>query len=257
MTVLYAARTVWATFNVWPESEEVRFVWQAALTDAAAYLDASPADGPVAVGGWTPSSMDPPTMELALRRQDLELRYFDPTGAIIVPAPTPAGTARLVRPAILPLEPALEARLLAWGANVSQQDSFVLYRLTAAPQPAPEQPAEVSFGNEVEFLGYDRLTSCEADGATPCQLITYWRVLAPAGGPRRFFLHALDPGGDLVAQADRLDAPAAYWKPGDLIAQRHQLPSAAGGHSLHLGVYDPTGFLRLETETGQDAVQLP
>ena len=38
--------------------EEVQFVWQAALTDMAAYLDESPGDTPVAIGGWSPATMD-------------------------------------------------------------------------------------------------------------------------------------------------------------------------------------------------------
>ena len=46
----------------------MQFVWQAALTDTAAYLDQAHELTPVAIGGWSPVTMDPPTMRLSMRR---------------------------------------------------------------------------------------------------------------------------------------------------------------------------------------------
>ena len=63
--VLLLLYHTWATvdglWRVWPANDEVQFVWQAALTEAGAHLDAAAEAGPVAVGGWTPETMDPPT----------------------------------------------------------------------------------------------------------------------------------------------------------------------------------------------------
>src|SRR5690606_11546462 len=66
LAIFAAGSTANDLWRVWPRNEEVRFVWQAALTEAAAFLDHSAESGPVAVGGWTPDTMDPPTMTLTL-----------------------------------------------------------------------------------------------------------------------------------------------------------------------------------------------
>jgi hypothetical protein len=46
----HAGRTAQALFTVWPQNEEVRFVWQEALTEAAVYLDNAREAGPVTIG---------------------------------------------------------------------------------------------------------------------------------------------------------------------------------------------------------------
>jgi 4-amino-4-deoxy-L-arabinose transferase-like glycosyltransferase len=243
----------WATvdglWRVWPASDEVQFVWQAALTEAGAHLDAAAEAGPVAVGGWTPDTMDPPTMELTLRRDDLPLGFFNPTESLLLPDPG-GGAARLVRPAILPLAPELEALTGLWavlpdGAAAGRQ--FAFYRYETRPPIEPAVAADMVFGGEVRFLGYDPGPTC-ADPAAACTLVTYWRVLAPTGQPRRFFLHAVGPDGAPLAQDDRLGAPAEYWRAGDVVVQLLTLPRSDG--ELRLGVYDPTDARRLLTGEG-------
>jgi hypothetical protein len=236
----YVGWTAQSLFKTWPQHEEVRFVWQAALTEAAAYLDASPDKGPVALGGWTPESMDPPTMALALRRDDLALRYFHPSRTLVLPTAAGGQTIRVIRPTSLPLDPLLEAKLSAWGASVQSKDSFTLYSLPSLPAPEPQFPADIVLGHQLRFLGYDLHL---ASPAASLSIVTYWQVTAPADGPRRLFLHLVDSNGRLMAQDDGLEAPALYWRPGDILLQRHSLswPSAGFSQAFHLrlGVYDP------------------
>ena len=124
--LLYSAvSTAIGLWRVWPNSDEVRFVWQAALTEAAAYLDDSPDAGPVAIGGWTPETMDPPTMKLTLRRDDLSLRYFHPGQGMILPASPATQAIRIVTPGILPLAPVLSG-LFPPGRVVGD---FMLYEV--------------------------------------------------------------------------------------------------------------------------------
>lgn len=240
----------WATvdglWRIWPANDEVQFVWQAALTEAATYLDASADAGPVAVGGWTPDTMDPPTMELTLRRDDLALRFYDPATSLLLPNPG-SGMAQLVRPAILPLASELEALTGPWqvlpeGAAGGRQ--FALYRYEARPVLRPTTPADEPFGDELVFLGYDVGPTC-ANPAAPCTVVTYWRVLATPDGPRRLFLHLVGPDGVPRAQEDRLGAPAEYWRPGDTLVQLLTLPQTDG--ELRLGVYNPASGARLTT----------
>jgi 4-amino-4-deoxy-L-arabinose transferase-like glycosyltransferase len=269
-------RTGYATFVTWPQDEtEVRFVWQAALTEAAGYLDESGFEGAVAVGGWTPETMDPPTMELTLRRDDLSLRYFHPAESLIVPD----GGERpslIIHPAILAPHPALAERLLAWGAvpggalpeagAVPRAGSeFRRYELAAGWSQAVllQQADGTVFGDELVLLGYEWLSNCREPGL--CEMLSVWRVLAPSGEARRFFWHVLDEGGALLGQHDGLGAPAAHWQPGDIVVQWHGVwLEAAVSPTFRLGVYDPQTCVpgpcqNVPTETGDPyaAVSLP
>lgn len=249
LLVFNVGRTWHGLFSVWPANTEVQFVWQQALTDAAAYLDSSPDSSSVAIGGWTPETMDPPTMELTLARNDLSLRFFDPGQSVIVPSFQDGEIARIIRPAILPLDPALEAQVTSWSQPV-EQGSFVLYPVPAQPPIAPEITEQTTFGKQVTLVGYDWIA--------PGELLTYWQVEAPADGPRRIFVHLVDESGQPVTQADGLGAPAEFWQAGDLFLQRHSLvfPTEAESLSLRLGIYDPRSEQRLLTADGRDFVLL-
>jgi 4-amino-4-deoxy-L-arabinose transferase-like glycosyltransferase len=239
-------------WRTWPANEEVQFVWQSALTEAADYLDMSPETSPVAVGGWTPESMDPPTMDLSLRRNDLAIRYFNPTESLILPYGEPGQAGRMVRPAILPLAPMLEAmagpaNFLPSGAQPGEQ--FALHTSMGIPDGRPMVPAAEDFGEEIRFIGYDRVEPCDEDES--CLIMTYWQVLVSPDGPRRIFLHRVDAAGTIIAQDDRLGAPAEYWHPGDLVVQLLSLPPGSG--ELRLGVYNPVDRQRLATADGDTA----
>jgi hypothetical protein len=129
---------------------------------------------------------------------------------------------------------------------------FTLYELPARLDIGPENPVDVDVGGQMRFLGYDAPDGC-APG-DPCALVTYWQVTAPADGPRRIFLHAVDSSGAIVAQDDRLGAPAEHWRPGDIVVQLLTLPEST--EELQLGVYDPTDGRRL-TDGGVEYIVLP
>ncbi len=232
----YGGRSVYDLFVRWPNHPEVQFVWQTPFTHMAAYLDETTDLSPVAIGGWSPATMDEPTMQLTLRRQDLRLRYFgsdstnEPINTLILPASS--AQLRILRPTIRQMAPPLEEQLRQWGAQPQPQEDFVLYTLPLFPSVQPRFAADVVFANQVRFLGYSPVA-----GAA---WMTYWQVLAAADGPRRFFLHALDETGALIAQSDRLDAPARFWQPGDVLVQYHELgPGGETAVSLRLGLYNP------------------
>ncbi|MBP6017376.1 MAG: glycosyltransferase family 39 protein [Candidatus Promineofilum sp.] len=243
--------TAWGTYTgiwrIWPAESEVRFVWQAALTEAAAYLDHSADAGAVAIGGWTPETMDPPTMELTLRRDDLSLRFFDPTQSLILPTALDGQSIRIVIPSALPLFPPLRALVAPWELV---QGEFTRYTVPADLAIVPERAADSDFGGQLRFVGYDVIDACKVGG--PCSLLTYWEVLAPADGARRLFLHAVDGAGQTVSQDDRLGAPAVHWQLGDIIIQL--LSVAESTAELRLGVYDPVSGRRLLTTNDADHV---
>jgi hypothetical protein len=268
----HSGRTANAVFRVWPQNDEVRFVWQAALTQAAAYLDASPQNGPVTIAGWSPDTMDPPTMALTMRRNDLQLSYFNPQEqALIVPTIDSGETLRIIRPTILELDPAWEAQLATWGATPTAHDDFALYTLPSPPTIQPQVPADVTFDNELHFLGYDIVGSCHlvtqaTAGSPPCHLVTHWQVITPPSNPRRLFVHFLDETGNLITETYAFDTadPQSlwfpHWQPEDLILQRHVFPEQAEKVAqIRLGWFNPytcqSGSCQnLLTDTGETYV---
>jgi 4-amino-4-deoxy-L-arabinose transferase-like glycosyltransferase len=236
LLLFYMGRTVNCMYQVWPQNDEVQFVWQAALTETAAYLDNSLDTSPVAIGGWSPDTMDPPTMQISLKRDDLDLRYFGsdsmtaPINTLILPRGN--DTVRITRPTIRPFAPALEAQLDDWGAKLETGDEFTIYDLRFTI-PAPQHPANNTFGDELQFLGYLIINHQSS-------IITYWQVIGTPTAPRRFFAHLLDEDGNIISQHDSLDAPAVHWQSGDILAQYHELAAReAVPAELRLGVYNP------------------
>jgi hypothetical protein len=252
--VLLSGYTAWSTvvglWGVWPANDEVRFVWQAALTEAAAYLDGSGGAEPAAVGGWTPETMDPPTMKLSLRREDLSLRYLDPTQSLIFPGTQAGGVIRIVTPAALPFAPHLRSIVDAWEQSSGE---ITVYEVPARLDIGPQFPADETFDEALRFLGFDRIDNCSIGES--CSLASYWQVIAPPDGPRRMFLHAVGDNGEIVAQDDRLGAPAEHWQAGDVIIQLLTVPETTG--ELRLGVYDPRrDGRRLTTGDGAEYIVL-
>ncbi len=263
LIVTHICWTAVDVFHTWPKNEEVQFVWQAALADTAAYLDSASETGPVALGGWSPATLDPPTMLLSMRRRDLDMRYYGsdstdaPVTTLIVPKGGEEGSRRITRPAIRDLEPGLEAQLAAWGAAPQLKGSFVLYELAAPLQIQPQVPMNVAFDEQLQFLGYSFSGDQENCVLEECRLLTFWQVVAPAEGARRFFLHAVDETGNVIAQHDGLDAPSQQWQVGDILVQAHFLNlDTAVPLELRLGVYEPQMGRRLLLANGDEYVPL-
>jgi hypothetical protein len=260
LTILLAiGLTIRGVFYVWPANDEVQFVWQEGLTAVARHLDETPAIQGAAIAGWTPDTMDAPTMELTLRRDDLALRYFAPMRTLIVPG---EATAVIFRPAVLPLDPLLENYLLAWGAAVEPLGGFTQYSL-GQPAIQPDNGVQADFAGELRLLGYDLAPTCAAE--TVCQIVSFWQVLRPQPEQRRFFTHLLTEGETAVLDAagqpiqdDGLESNPAYWQAGDLILFRHSLFLPGDGpYWLRMGVYEPESGRRLGTEDGREYLLLP
>jgi len=246
--IMNAGRTWRAIFHTWPANDEVQFVWQQALTEAASYLDNSPEASGVAVGGWTPDTMDPPTMDLTLKREDLELRYFDPGRAVIVPA-----GGRIVHPTALPLHPSLAQALANRGVLPKPMGLFTLLETDDAFAGLSNDEPLATFGNEISLIDYEIKTEND-----DLELVVVWRVETQPGASRRIFLHLLDQSGSVVTQDDALGAPAVHWQADDIIIQHHtiKLPASPGQYWVRLGIYDPDSASRLSTSSGTDSVLL-
>ena len=253
---IYIGRTAFGVFSTWSADDEVSFVWQKAFADSAAFLDSSGANGPAAIAGWTPETMDPPTMELSLQREDLSLRFFDPSNSLILPAAAVDSPLRIIRPTVLPLNPTLETSLVDLGFEAQEMGSFTLYDHNQIQAVQPEIYYRASFGEELLFLGYDLTGPCEVGGE--CQLTTYWQVLSPVDEPRSIFLHLVDGSGEIITQDDALGAPPVHWREGDLLLQllSIDIPPDAKPAALNLGLYHPVTGERVSLPDGSEFLQL-
>jgi len=280
LPVLTAARTYRDYLTVWANARDVRVAYHTTLFEIARDLDgrAIPQDTVVVQSSIYPGRYhDPYALDLILSRHDLSMRWVDGRGALVFPA----APSTLIVPALAPLDPALEpaiapphARLIESrrlraddlnpGFDVYDWDSASALEALlsqAAGRPvawsgsltfpaddpqtvyqALDVPADLD--GTIALLGYDLSSPVVAPGEE-IALVTYWRVVSLPGPEvdTVLFTHLLAPGGDppVVAQQDRLDAPAWNWHPGEVFAQVHRLvigdDVAAGLYPLEVGAY--------------------
>lgn len=242
------ARTTEMIFETWPQSEEVQFVWQQSLTNMADSLDEYIYLRNVTVIGWTPDTMDAPTMELALKRDDLALRFAGRDGgsveAVAVSTEEDAAIFRPLTPQ-LPLHPALLPLL---PSDISYDDfDWHKYR------PAGNLSAEnTPFDSQWQLLGN---TPCEIDGNL-CHFATVWQVAQVGAERQSVFVHVLDTTGEVLDQSDVQLNGRASWQVDDIVLVAHTV-DITNSAEIRTGIYHPEPpYVRLQTPSGADSVQL-
>ena len=228
------------------------------------YLYKIPAHGApvdVSLSGLQVDQIDAETFK-RFGTNDVRLRWFDAATALIA-APDRSWVAIADQQTIAPELAGLFASVepVAHPEMVYGDQSYRLYefdlgrRLQAAAQRAVQDAAwssqvypavdatnvialPVKFGDTAELLGYTLARVSEpSPGLT---LLTYWRAGDQVVTPLQLFVHAIGPDGSIVAQEDRLDAPAFGWHAGDLIAQVNHLQLGAPPQPvwIEVGLYN-------------------
>jgi len=274
-------------FVTWASAPEVRELYQGSITAVARELDARDRPlphppGPVAVGApyvnyWHP--WNAVAFDLALRREDLDVRWFNPGGAWVWPAGADPVTFYFPTDPLGPqaFDPALE-HLFAADATLlpTTGDGFTAFhvahpatleeRLDALANTPVAWPPELAhlipptlplvFGDRFALLGAE----LEEDTVLPggeLRLITYWEVLAADPAPVVAFVHLTSDGQDIWGQYDGLDVRPAGLQPGDRFAQVHSVlvkpETPPGLYHVQLGLYGPDTLLRLPVVTGADS----
>ncbi len=247
--VHYRGANEWETLFGWnaqpvPIDLDPSRVWEWRDVQFVRGLKYSLGGGPVdvAIAGVPLERLDLDT-RMALRSNDFQPRWFDARNAIIAaPGLTwfIVGDNQTWDAEFLPLMK--DAAPYARAYTLYDHDPYRVYRLNLAEQllaraqqdtqiarigpgiiPPPDQSRVVSlparFDDVAELLGY-RLS---VEGSE-MKVVTYLRAGDKHIGPLRMFVHAFGPNGSIVAQDDRLDAPAGSWQPGDMIVQINRLP---------------------------------
>lgn len=113
----------------------------------------------------------------------------------------------------------------------------------ATQLPAEATRTAVAFGPQpgIRLVGFelDRAAASDAIDVT-----LYWQSDSRPAYPYTVFVHLLASDGALVAQHDSMPAndawPAICWRPGEVVADTHQLSLPAGlpaGSALYVGLY--------------------
>ncbi|MEK7276079.1 MAG: hypothetical protein AAB427_01905, partial [Chloroflexota bacterium] len=235
-------------FDRWANSAETRAAYFSGLRGVTAYLRDTSFQGVVTLSSPFPDlPHDPFIADLRVRRDDLNVRWFDARAAFVFPQ---TEQSLLVVPANAYPDPIFAAHLpLADAERHATLDSY-FDTLIWNPQKALEEwmadgsltvaNPPVNFGGAVELIAFKSPAAARLGESAPT--ITFWRVTDPAAlGPRSpinyapeaaLFLHVLDASGNLITGDDRLQAPAWNWRAGDVFAQIHRAvipPDAAPG----------------------------
>jgi len=270
LTCMFTFRDYFLRWGEWPEVRAAYFHNLAAITD---YLNRTPYSGTVALSSPFPDlPLDPFIADLRVHRNGLALCWFDAQRALVFP-----DTARslMIVPSNTPLAPELAERLdmrkfervnlrpddvdsyfdvFEWNSR----DTFA--RLASKTQTAVADNRSlglpVNFG-VVELVAYESPTQVKSGDAI--SLMTVWRILDLAAlgpVPAHDYGHSvaisaqlLDAAHTVVAQEDRLDAPAWNWHAGVAFAQLHRITvkpdTPPGDYELIVSMYRRDTLKRL------------
>lgn len=122
---------------------------------------------------------------------------------------------------------------------------------------APPRPREVAFAAPIRLLGYDARVTGETWAVD-----LWWESTGALADNYTVFVHLLGPGGEIVAQHDRVAGADGFatsqWPPGTRLRDRFFLSVPGGaceGCQLAVGLYTAAG--RLPLAQGGDSVRLP
>jgi hypothetical protein len=269
---------VWAAFGIvilvvggmaindyfvdWGRARDVRVAYHTTLVETLHYLDDHPELGPdVMVSTIYPGRLhDPAVARMTLRRDDLNLRWFDGRSSLVLPN-------QAAYTIILPEIAQPESPLPQWeiGQTGVQQvttlslgpDDFnrtvrivEVYLPEGVPAPNGQPPVALSAGGIITLHNseYQVVGGVPIPGAE-IEVLTFWQVEESTDQEIVFFTHALDSSGELIAQQDLTGASAWSWQPGDLILQVHRfkLPddTPPGPLELEVGAYTLPDMERL------------
>jgi 4-amino-4-deoxy-L-arabinose transferase-like glycosyltransferase len=289
---LHGVLSGYAYFVTWAGNPEVRKLHQGGVTAIARELDASAPPGPVVVGApcvnyWHP--WNAVGFDLALRRDDLSVRWFDPGGRCgfegdlgagwVWPAGEGPITYYFPTDPLEPqtIDPELQALFFADAElMLAGRSGFTAFRVESptafedrlnalqslplawpadkAHLPSPAFP--LVFGGRFALLGAELQVDSVQPGSQ-LRLLTYWEVLNADPTPVVAFVHLTSDGTDIWGQVDWLSVWADGLQPGDRFVQVHPVPvkleTPPGTYHAMLGLYTPPDWQqRLSIATGTE-----
>jgi len=110
--------------------------------------------------------------------------------------------------------------------------SYALPPGLASPAQPPDHAQLVSFGNEIDLLGYTFDDEGYVARGQTIDLSLYWRATRRPGGDYTLTIRLLDSSGTVLAEYERQpvggELPTSAWVPGELVVDDHRLPVGVG-----------------------------
>jgi len=258
-------------FIRWAQSPDTHGTYFSDLYQALEYIDTHPTDQPTVLSVAFPNlPHDPYVAWVMPTRHQTTLRWTDARRALVLPD---SETARLVTLSRAPLAPFFADVLVGTHtAHIPVEGTgnafdvydwkpaatFAALRLSNTTATADAVQLPVNFGGAIELVGYTVEPEKMSPGQ-PLTVTTAWRAIDPAplgpvpsdhyGFDAAIFVQLLDADRQVVAQEDRLDAPAWNWQPGELFIQTHILilgpDLTPGQYNLAMGIYARPDIRRL------------
>ena len=219
---------------------------------------------PVTEKVWT--KMENPTPGgLATEYWNSEMRLVD-RYTLVPPADLPPGDYVLGIAFYFRHDPATEI-LGAGDGDALQREPFILTQIYHSPNVGtiplvPDNSLELTFGDEVELIGYDLPERIVPGGNLRVAL--YWHSLRPVPRNYKVFVHLFAPDDQLLVQDDSIPVnwtyPTTRWQPGEYIRDEHLLavdPTVPSGfYTLSMGLYDAATGERVVVRDG-DGNEIP
>jgi hypothetical protein len=264
--VFSTVTTARAYFCTWGRSPDLFYAYDVGLAGVADYINAVPAGQEVVL---TPTDRDHYTLQFLVHRP---LISFDGRAGLVLPPPAQAATVIVLLredeatlPVLQRLRP--DGQVVWTLADDYGRPYAAAYSLPATVAegvlpPAPDHPADVTFGRAARLLGY----SLDRDTVRPGGLVNltlYWQALAPLPEDYTVFTHLLgttnpNTGSPVWAghdgQPDGGNYPTTDWQPGQVILDVHPLAISAdappGEVQLEAGLYLLSTLTRLPAIDG-------
>jgi 4-amino-4-deoxy-L-arabinose transferase-like glycosyltransferase len=268
---LHGVLSGYAYFGTWAGAPEVRELHQGGITAIAHELDEHEPVGPVAIGApyvdyWHP--WNAVGFDLALRRDDLSVRWFDPAGGWIWPAGDGPTTYYFPTDSLGPqaFDSELQEMFFADAEPIpTDHDNFMAFRVESlaafedrlnALEPLPlAWPADkvhlpspklpLVFDGRFALLGAELQEDSVQPGGQ-LRLLTYWEVLAADSTPIVAFVHLTSDGTDIWGQVDWLSVRTDGLQSGDRFVQVYHVPvksdTPPGTYHAMLGLYPPPNW---------------
>lgn len=259
------AGTISAYFGVWANARDVRVAYHTTLAEALHLLDVRSELGPdVGFSTIYPGRFhDPAVARAALRRHDLQIRWYNADHACVLPA----GGHSVYLSSALTTAPDGYWLPCAYPATSMFRERIALHRSDFNPviylsgvdhtawqqRVAPAgQAALAVWGGALDLMSYSSevIPTGEDDDPPGFVVETVWRLGKPSVATDLvLFTHAVNADGQVVAQQDRLDVSLWSLQPGDLFLQTHRISLPVGEDPARLrllvGIYDPATGRRL------------
>jgi hypothetical protein len=282
LTVGVGLKTYLDYFVRWANSAETKRAYFSDVFQAVRYLDEHASDCPILFSSPFPTlPHDPYIADVMLTEHDLELRWIDGRRALVFPDSPRVNLLVLSRAPLndlfrqqlasyqntrIPIEGYEEyfdvfewEPMLTWGS--------LLARYGTTHGAAQDLVLPIDFGESVRLLSYSVSPLIVVPG-DQIQVVTFWQILDPAplgpvppgfyGYDAAIFVHLMDENGQIVAQEDRLDAPAWNWQPGETFIHIHYLETEPtfhfGSYTIELGVFTRPDLQRLAVSSGEGII---